>query len=282
MRRKTIIILLLFICCKVFCNKPLKIHLWSNNAPNNNHIVQPEKRTGYKIANVTDPVLLVYPAPIPNGLAIVCCPGGGYKNVAVDHEGNDMADWFNKQGITWAVLKYRMPNGYCDVPLSDVQQSFRLLHTMSDSLGISKIGIMGCSAGGHLASTAATHYTPDTRPDFQILLYPVISTDSAIWHRASMENLIGKHITDEYRQYYSSELNVTSDTPPAFIVHCADDQTVMVENSIRYFTALKHHHVPASLHIYPKGGHGWGWRDNFEYKIQWTSELCHWLNIIIL
>ena len=188
-----------------------------------------------------------------------------------------MAAWFNAQGITYAVLKYRMPNEHHEVPLSDALQAIRLVREHAEEWNIEKVGIMGSSAGGHLASTAATHYTDDSRPDFQILFYPVISMDLGICHKGSRERLIGKTPTDELVQLYSNELQVTAQTPPAFIMHSSDDSVVPVENSLRYYQALVKNKVSAALHCYPIGGHGWGYNDNFKYKRQWTGELEKWL-----
>lgn len=144
-----------------------------------------------------------------------------------------------------------------------------------------KLGIMGSSAGGHLASTTATHFTDaETRPDFQILFYPVITMDPAYTHMGSHGNLLGKNPSKELEQKYSNELQVTPQTPPAFILHSSDDTAVPVANSVNYYTALVKNKVPASLHTYPVGGHGWGYRDSFPYKRQWTGELEKWLREI--
>src|SRR5574344_2802681 len=144
-----------------------------------------------------------------------------------------MADWFNSMGITYAVLKYRMPNGNKDVPLSDAQQAIKIMRANQDKWKFNQLGIMGSSAGGHLASTAATHYTTETRPDFQILFYPVIQMN-----RKMIETLAGKNISEDLINYYSSDHNVTSDTPKAFIMCSADDKVVSCEHSIFYFNAL--------------------------------------------
>lgn len=258
--------------------KPIELKLWQEGAPNSNELYGEEfERSTNRIANVVDPTIAVYVAKNGNGKAIVACPGGGYAQLAMDHEGHDLAQWFNAQGITYAVLKYRMPNGHNEVPLSDAQQAIRIMRAHADEWGIKQVGIMGSSAGGHLASTAATHYTADCRPDFQILFYPVISMDLNICHRGSRDNLLGKTPTDEEVQLFSNELQVTADTPPAFIMHSSDDRTVPVENSIRYYQALVKNKVPASMHLYPIGGHGWGFRDSFIYKRQWSEEMEKWL-----
>ncbi|MGL5272498.1 MAG: alpha/beta hydrolase, partial [Phocaeicola sp.] len=233
-----------------------------------------------RISNVEKPTLTIYIAPNPNGQAIIACPGGGYRHLAIDHEGHDFAPWYNAQGITYVVLKYRMPNGHSDVPLSDIQEAIRIVRSHAEKWNIKTIGVMGSSAGGHLASTAATHFTEDTRPDFQILFYPVISSDPTITHNGSFENLVGKESTLEQRKAFSNELRITPQTPPAFILHSSDDKTVPVANAINYYSALIANNVSASLHIYPLGGHGWGFKETFTYKKEWAGELQKWLEEI--
>lgn len=276
----TVLAIALFIIgnCHLYAQQKFEFSLWPNGAPNTNGIVEQESEArANRPTNITSPTLTVYVAKNSNGKAIVACPGGGYVHLAMDHEGHDMAAWFNAQGITYAVLKYRMPNEHHEVPLSDALQAIRLVREHAEEWNIEKVGIMGSSAGGHLASTAATHYTDDSRPDFQILFYPVISMDLSICHKGSRERLIGKTPTDELVQLYSNELQVSAQTPPAFIMHSSDDRVVPVENSLRYYQALVKNKVPASLHCYPTGGHGWGYNDNFKYKRQWTGELEKWL-----
>lgn len=231
--------------------------------------------------------MAVYPASNPNGIAIIACPGGGYQHLAMNHEGHDMAAWFNAQGITFAVLKYRMPNGHNEVPLSDAQEAILIMKSHADEWKVNpdKIGIMGASAGGHLASTVATHFDKETRPAFQILLYPVISMDTSISHGGSRKNLLGDNLSgtspsDELIKKYSNELQVTPETPPAFIALSSDDKTVPPANSIRYYEALIANKVMATMHIYPIGGHGWGFRDSFIYKRQWTDELETWIRTL--
>lgn len=276
----TVLAIALFILgnCHLYAQQKFEFSLWPNGAPNTNGIVEQESEArANRPTNITSPTLTVYVAKNSNGKAIVACPGGGYVHLAMDHEGHDMAAWFNAQGITYAVLKYRMPNEHHEVPLSDALQAIRLVREHAEEWNIEKVGIMGSSAGGHLASTAATHYTDDSRPDFQILFYPVISMDLSICHKGSRERLIGKTPTDELVQLYSNELQVSAQTPPAFIMHSSDDRVVPVENSLRYYQALVKNNVPVSLHCYPTGGHGWGYNDNFKYKRQWTGELEKWL-----
>ena len=227
----------------------------------------------------TEATLTIYPAKKPNGQAIVACPGGGYAGIATTHEGHDMAAWFNTQGITYAVLHYRMPYGKHEIPLSDAHQAIRYMRKNGEKWGIEQLGIMGSSAGGHLASTAATHFTEETRPDFQILFYPVV-TMTDYTHQGSKDNLLGKNPSEELVKLYSNELQVTEQTPPAFIMHSSNDDAVPVLNSINYYLALCKHGVWSSMHLYPIGGHGWGYNESFPYKAQWKNELEKWLREI--
>ena len=271
---------LTFLCATntLMAQRKVEFNVWPDGAPNTNGLEanEDEKKKDFPSKIVT-PTLTVHVANKPNGKAILCCPGGGYSIVAMNHEGNDMAAWLNAQGYTLAVLKYRMPNGHDEVPLSDALQAMRIMRQHSEEWKISKIGIMGASAGGHLASTVATHYTEDSRPDFQVLFYPVISMQADITHRGSRENLLGKNPSEELVNKYSNELQVNAQTPPAFILHSSDDGGVPVENSIRYYQALVKNRVPVALHCYPVGGHGWGYRDSFPYKHEWKGELEKWL-----
>lgn len=261
--------------------KTVELPLWPNGAPNSNELSGAEQRQNNgEVSNVTEPTLTVYPAARPNGMAIIMCPGGGYSRLAMNHEGHDMAPWLNTQGITYAVLKYRMPNGHHEVPLSDAEQAIRLLREHAAEWGVNpqRVGIMGASAGGHLAASLATLYGSDkSRPDFQILFYPVISMQKGITHGGSRKNLLGENPSQELEQKYSLERQVSPRTPQAFIMLSSDDDVVPPINGIGYFLALRDHKVPASLHAYPTGGHGWGFRDSFTYKRQWTEELEKWL-----
>ena len=227
----------------------------------------------------TEATLTIYPAKKPNGQAIVACPGGGYAGIATTHEGHDMAAWFNTQGITYAVLHYRMPYGKHEIPLSDAHQAIRYMRKNAEKWGIEQLGIMGSSAGGHLASTAATHFDAETRPDFQILFYPVV-TMTDYTHQGSKDNLLGKNPSEELVKLYSNEWQVTEQTPPAFIMHSSNDDAVPVLNSINYYLALCKHGVWSSMHLYPVGGHGWGYNESFPYKAQWKDELEKWLREI--
>ena len=227
-----------------------------------------------------DPAITVYTPKNPTGKTVLMCPGGGYSHEASAHEGHDMADWYNAQGITYAVLKYRLPYGDYTIPLADAEQAMRILRKYASQLGVDpkKVGVAGASAGGHLASTLATHYSsPETRPDFQILFYPVISMDERRTHMGSRKNLLGENPSEQLVKLFSNELCVTPDTPKAFIMLSSDDSAVPPANSIYYYYNLLNNKVPATMHAYPKGGHGWGFRDKFPYKHQWTGELEKWL-----
>lgn len=279
--RKILLLSFLFVTTILSAQKPIELPLWPNGAPNTNgQTGGKENWDGGFMTNIVNPSLTVYPAEKPNGMAIIMCPGGGYAGLAMAHEGHDMAAWFNAQGITYAVLKYRMPNGNNEVPLSDAEQAIRMVRDHAAEWGVNpaRVGVMGASAGGHLAASLSTLYSSDkTRPNFQILFYPVISMVEGITHPGSRENLIGKNPPQALEQKYSLEKQVTPRTPQAFIMLSSDDDLVPAANSIGYFLALKDKKVPVSLHMYPTGGHGWGFRDNFTYKRQWTGELEKWL-----
>lgn len=279
--RKIILMSFLFISTMLSAQKPVELLLWPNGAPNSNGLTGTEEDlNGGRVANVVNPSITVYRAEKPNGMAIIMCPGGGYARLAMNHEGHDMASWFTTQGITYVVLKYRMPNGNYEVPLSDAEQAIRLVREHAAEWGINpqRVGIMGASAGGHLAASLASLYSSDkTRPDFQILFYPVISMLKGVTHGGSRQNLIGENPSQELEQKYSLERQVSPRSPQAFIMLSSDDGAVPPINGIGYFLALRDQKVPASLHVYPTGGHGWGFRDNFTYKRQWTGELEKWL-----
>ena len=194
--KKILLLSFLFAATMLSAQKPVELPLWPNGAPNNNELTNSgQNHNNEWVSDVTTPTLTVYPASHPNGMAIIMCPGGGYGGLAMKHEGHDMAPWFNTQGITYAVLKYRMPNGHHEVPLSDAEQAIRMVREHAAEWGVNpqRVGIMGASAGGHLAASLATLYSSDkTRPDFQILFYPVISMQKGVTHGGSRKNLIGE------------------------------------------------------------------------------------------
>lgn len=273
--------ILLSVATMLSAQNTFELPLWPAGAPNSNGLTGTEEDLeGGRVANVIKPSITVYKADKPNGMAIIMCPGGGYARLAMNHEGHDMAPWLNAQGITYIVLKYRMPNGHYEVPLSDAEQAIRLVrqHAKEWNIRPDRIGIMGASAGGHLAASLATLYNSnETRPDFQILFYPVISMVPGVTHGGSRQNLLGNKPSQELEDKYTLEKQVNERTPQAFIMLSADDGAVPPANGIHYFEALLQHQVPATLHVYPTGGHGWGFRDAFTYKRQWTGELEKWL-----
>ena len=225
---------------------------------------------------------------------VIICPGGGYAILAAGHEGSDVAKYFNSIGVNALVLKYRIPNADNQIdktiaPLQDAQQAILLARTNAGSWGIdeNKIGIMGFSAGGHLAASLATHYNDvkienptkvSLRPDFQILIYPVISFGPE-GHEGSRINLIGNASdakTVKAIDYFSNEKQITKDAPPAFLVHSKDDDAVPVANAIHYYDNLIANKVPAELYLYEKGGHGYGMK-NSTSEIIWTSVMKTWM-----
>jgi len=253
------------------------IMVWPQGAPNPTGIHVSEKDS-LEWNIVDNPVLHIFPSADPVGKVVLMCPGGGYRHLSIANEGFNFVPWYNRQGIDVAILRYRMPNGNHDVPLSDVHQSMRILRKRFPG---SAIGIQGFSAGGHLASTAATHYTDSvTRPDFQILFYPVIAVSGPEAHKGSSHHLLGDNPSQELLDTYNNHCRVTKGNPPAFILHSSDDTVVPVANSLYYYEALVRNGVSASLHIYPVGGHGWGFYDGFKYKPVWTAELEYWLSTL--
>ena len=231
--------------------------------------------------DIEQPSLRVFlPAPeLATGGAVVACPGGGYSGLAVNHEGYDWAPYFNKQGIALIVLKYRMPKGDRTLPISDAEAAMKMVRDSADvwNLNPNDIGIMGSSAGGHLASTIATHAPEALRPNFQILFYPVITMDKSFTHMGSHDNLLGKDASADLEKEFSNEKQVTKETPRAFIVYSDDDKVVPPANGVNYYLALNKKGVPSVLHIYPTGGHGWGIREDFLYKSEMQNELTSWL-----
>ena len=271
------IMLLLIFSAAVFAQESMKMELWPKGAPNAN-------------GDENDKAELTVYLPDTKkatGRAVVCLPGGGYTHLAMDHEGHQWATFFNNQGIALIVLKYRMPHGNPQVPVSDAEQAMRLVRMNAAEWHIDRnnVGIMGFSAGGHLASTIATHSKGEASPDFQILFYPVITMDPGFTHKGSHDNLLGtvaesKKEQKEMRRLefeYSNELQVNRTTPRAFIALSDDDKAVPAANGFNYYQQLYKHDVSASLHIYPTGGHGWGYRESFAFHYQMLFELKAWL-----
>ncbi len=261
---------------------PQTIKLWPDGNPEKEYVARPndyQKNLKEDVQkDLAEATMIVYKAQRPNGICILECPGGGYTVRSDSHEGKNMADWFNSLGITYCVLEYRMPFGFWQVPLNDAEKGMKIIREHASEWGVKKVGVMGCSAGGHLASTLATHYSSEeTRPDFQILMYPVITMDRSFTHMGSFDNLFGQNPSQELIDKFSNEKQVTAKTPPAIMILSADDNTVDPRNSIEYYYALRKAKVSATLHIYPTGGHGYGNQERFPYKREWTAEVEKWL-----
>lgn len=260
----------------------LALTLWNNaSAPHSNGLTDTEvEEEPYRLAYTTEAALYIFKADPAQDLntAVVICPGGGYSRLAMDHEGYQLAQWFAANGITAAVLKYRMPNGHPEVPLEDAVQAVRILSGAepgAEDFVCGYVGIVGSSAGGHLAAMTST--LGATRPDFSILFYPVITGEEGWCHRGSFDNLLGEARTAGQTADYSLENRVDSLTPPTLLLLCDDDDVVPSVSSSRYYNALKNNGIPASMHIWPTGGHGWGIRDHIAFKAQWQEVLLEWL-----
>jgi len=266
------------------------INLYPGKIPNAKANSIKETYANGMYSGVTTPTLEIY---LPEkekatGTAVIICPGGGYSVIVYQGEGVSTAKELVKNGIAAFVLKYRLPDDSTMFdkkigPLQDAQQAIKIVRENAAKWGIdvNKVGIMGFSAGGHLASTEATHFrkplienntNTNLRPDFQILVYPVISMQDKLTHMDSRTKLLGRNPSEDITNQFSNELQVEENTPPAYITHAADDKLVDVDNSINYFESLRHHNVPVEMHIYPKGGHGF----IFKHK-GWIEPLLKWL-----
>jgi acetyl esterase/lipase len=266
-------------------SKPSNVHETSTTEPGNR----------VHIANVVQPTLTVFApaAGTANGTSVIICPGGGYGVLSIEKEGNEVARRLNEMGITAFVLKYRLPNDQSQpdksiAPLLDAQQALRFVRQQAAryNLNPERIGLMGFSAGGHLAAWAGTSFarpvgdnpgSASVRPAFLVLLYPVISFSDSLKHGGSRDNLLGKSPSVEMVRQYSNELQVTARTPPTFLVHTQDDNVVPVNNSIVFYQACLRHGVPAEMHLYPRGGHGFG-LNNPTTPDRWTDRLRNWLD----
>ncbi len=291
-------ILLLFIGMEINAQEKT-ILLWEGKIPEE-IIVNYEETEIYKdnelqsVSKVTVPTITIYtPSEIKaNGTAVIIFPGGGYSHLSMNKEGKKVAKWLNSLGITAYLLKYRMPDDRTMKdktigPLQDAQEAVRMVRRNAKkwNLDASKIGVMGFSAGGHLAATLSIHFTEITydsientssRPDFTILIYPVISMQNEIANKGSKEKLLGLNPSSELIKKFSCDLNVNADTPKTFIVHATDDQSVPVENSINYYLALKNNKIQCELHLYEKGGHGFG-LGLIDNSKNWTQDCENWL-----
>jgi acetyl esterase/lipase len=259
--------------------------LWPNGAPGaqgNEDIDQPSLAP------------YIVPAGRGTGTAVVVCPGGGYRGLAMDHEGDQVAKWLNSLGVSAFVLKYRLgPKYHHPVELGDAQRAIRTVRAKAAEYRVApdRVGIMGFSAGGHLASTAGTHFDAGdasaadpidragSRPDFLVLGYPVISFTTPYTHKGSLQNLLGDNPDPKLVESLSNELQVTAQTPPTFLFHTTADTTVPVENSVLFYLALRKAGVPAEMHIYERGPHGLGLAPLDEALSSWPSRLAAWMRV---
>jgi len=272
--------------------------LYPDKIPNSKSAADEEKTEYEKgrtiIRKISVPTIQYFPAPekIATGSAVIIFPGGGYWINSMSHEGTDVAKKFNEFGVTAFVVKYRIPDDRTMMnreigPLQDAQQAIKMVREKAASYHIEpgRIGVLGFSAGGHLASTLGTHFkesqianekNTSLRPDFMILVYPVISFQSDIGHQGSREQLIGKNPTKEKIDLYSNEMQITAETPPTILIHASDDDSVLPANSIRFYENLLKNNVRAELHIYQNGGHGFG-LDNKTTKEKWLERCKSWM-----
>jgi acetyl esterase/lipase len=302
---KTKYLFLSVIIMTVFINsgisQPIVLKLWPEGIPGSKtdpsyaeKITTDEGQITRCERVVTPDLTLFLPAPEKaNGAAVLICPGGGYAALAFDHEGNAVAKWLNDNGIAGIIMKYRLPSDQIMEdksigPLQDAQEALRTIRRNSSKWKIDpqKIGVMGFSAGGHLASTLSTHYkeqvypvkdNTSARPDFSILIYPVISFDAAVTHMGSRNNLIGTNPAESDVLRFSNERQIDAETPPAFLVHSADDKAVPVMNSIGYFQGLQKNNIPTELHIFQKGGHGYGLSPDGGTESSWPGLCLKWM-----
>ena len=283
--RRIILVCTFLMSVVISSAEPQKELLWPDGAPEAKGD-DPEK---------DKPAITIYSPSkdVLNGSAVIICPGGGYAGLAMQHEGHDIAKWLNTMGVTGIVLEYRMSRGGYShpIPLLDVQRAIRTIRLRSKELQLDpkRIGVMGFSAGGHLASTAGTHFdegdpnaqdpidSVGCRPDFMILCYPVIAFDEPYTHKGSQYNLIGRNASKDLIVSLSNEKQVTKNTPPTFLFHTDEDRGVPPQNSIAFYLALKKAKVPAELHIYKKGGHGRGLAQNIAGTKEWPNACRNWL-----
>lgn len=281
--KQIIFITILFFGCLHMSFSQEKIPLYPDGMTDSNFITEEEQflRQDFAI-QISEPRMYSYFADkkLNTGTAVLICPGGGYSGVSVIKEGEEIAEWFNTIGVNAFVLYYRMPNGYHDIPLKDTKAALEIIYKQAKAWGINKkkIGIMGFSAGGHLAATAATHLkAKNNRPSFAILGYPVITMQAGVTHQGSRQNLLGENPDNDLVKLYSNELQVDAKTPPTFLFHAEDDRTVPIQNSLMFVEALKSKKIPVELYAFPKGGHGFGMRPTNIEADEWGNKLQAWM-----
>lgn len=278
-----------------YVNSATTINIWGARHPLNKWINGETYWTGNNLFNIQNTELIVYSPQNPNkpSPAVLICPGGAYTCLATVHEGSQVAQWFAEQGITAAVLHYCMPNAHPEIPLSDAQEAMRYLRRECCSLRINphQIGVMGFSAGGHLASLLSTHFnikngvdvvTPEraneSRPDFAIFCYPVIMMDGYYVHAGSRNNLLGTDTTNKLVNICSTERQITAQTPPTLLFHAEDDNAVPIQNSVSYYNELTGKGVKSRFISFLTGNHGWGFNENYVYNADLKRHIMNWLS----
>ncbi len=260
------------------------ILIWDNNkAPHSNGLEgEAYEATPYRLVNTTKAQLYVYNADPAKatGQAVVICPGGGYAKLSMDQEGYLMAQWLAKNGITGVVLEYRLPNGHKEVPLEDAVEAIRIVRKKAKKWGLdpAKVGIMGFSAGGHLAASASNIPAVEDRPNFSILFYPVLTVGDFNTHRGSFRNLLGKKHSEAEADEWAMDKIASEQTPPTILLLSDNDTTVPAAGAALYYAQLRYHGVKAAMYIFPEGGHGWGNYDRFSYQKEWQHLLLRWLS----
>ena len=260
------------------------IVIWDNNkAPHSNGLTGEAYETQpHRLVNTTKAVLYVYNAEPSKatGQAVVICPGGGYAKLSMDQEGYLMAQWLAKNGIAAFVLEYRLPNAHKEVPLEDAVEAIRTVRKRAKKYNIDpkKVGVMGFSAGGHLAASASNIPAVKDRPNFSILFYPVVIANHYTSHVGSFRNLLGKGFNQADADDFSMEKLASENTPPTILLLSDDDATVPAAGAAMYYAALRYHGVKATMYVFPEGGHGWGNYDKFSYQKEWQHLLLRWLN----
>ncbi|MFR9529036.1 MAG: alpha/beta hydrolase [Rikenellaceae bacterium] len=300
---KKILSLIVFAALALVANaQRFTMPLWGDDMPNywpsDQEEIVDDSQDIIKIRQVNHPTIEVFlPSErMRTGQAVVICPGGGYAMIAYDFEGTDVAKWFNSKGVVAVVLKYRLPQAASNVvsyksPLLDAQRALRLVRSSAQEWGVdaARVGVMGFSAGGHLAATASTHYATkfaepvddvdllSARPDFSILVYPVVTFRDDYTDNGTRTRLCNSQVTSELIDEFSNELHVDSLTPPTFLMHSSNDNIVPVQNSLQYYQRLVESGVEAEMHIYPIGGHGYSLAYSDPYLTTWTERLEAWL-----
>jgi acetyl esterase/lipase len=296
--KKLLTLFVTLICIVLISRAQTVIPLYTDSIPNSKPVADEERidtgRRGIGYSKVSRPTLTIYQPPKEKatGAAVIVIPGGGYRMEAAGHEGIDVAKRFNEMGVTAFLLKYRLPSDVTMInkeigPVQDAQRAIQLVRENAKEWGIDKnrVGIIGFSAGGHLASTAGTHFNHayinvgkrvNLRPDFMILIYPVISFADSITHMGSRDNLLGKDPSAEKKLAFSNELQVNKKTPPTYLVHAEDDSTVKVQNMLLFATSLQKYKVPFDFYLYEKGGHGFG-LNNTTSDVKWMDLVQEWM-----